>query len=556
MKIRIIDLMDYYYGDHAKPDMAAIPGETSGAPRKRQGDVVKMGRRQRPLLVAAALLLVVTGGVALRLGLGHSPEGQAMNEGSSAVESIQETMPPELPAVVPESSVETEGAVLQTPSDLLQPSVLEGQWNYEENMYCEGNLFVLGGSYYTMTDNGPEPIEMQNLNTTVDFHGTWEVDIDYAVIDGELVFRNNTRQVTYIIVDGEQLTQDAYHERRQEQMRALIKENPDEEPILPEEDVEIVVTPVAIAWPLEGSADTVMLTVRRTDIDYMDNTRYPFFYNIFTGEITDPLANVPGLLDHGQFGGVIFNSALTRAMVDLWDVPYGDGSMGCRVYVCDLVTGEMCPATDLLEPLLPDSGAAGVSWSENGLERAWVDDDAFVFHMIESIPQGNVEEMTNEEIMEKDPWERNIWQFVYNVAEGTLRYSEKQVGSDTFTLRKGTGDYNVRYLLNHDYENARYQIVDTETGESYTLDIPTGDYGGNGYDLSEHQYLLRSGASYYLVDTTQMGYVDLGAYFALPEQEITDIRMLTDGWVCLIAADKLYFYKVPADISMTPWTKD
>ena len=556
MKIRIIDLMDYYYGDHAKPDMAAIPGEASGAPRKQQGDVVKMGRRPRPLLVAAALLLVVTGGVALRLGLGHSPEGQAMNEGNSVVENIQETMAPELPAVVPESGVETEGAVLQTPSDLLQPSVLEGQWTYEENMYCEGNLFVLGGSFYTMTDNGPESIEMQNLNTTVDFHGTWEVDIDYAVIDGELVFRNNTDKNDYTIVNGEKMTPFEYEEWKWEQMGVSEDVPILERPVVDTSEVEWITPQVAIAWLLEGSADTVMLTVRRTDIDYMDNTRYPFFYNIFTGEITDPLANVPGLLDHGQFGGVIFNSALTRAMVDLWGVPYSDGSVGNRTYVCDLVTGEMEPVTDLLEPLLPDSGVEGTSWYENGLYNAWVDDDAFVFHMIESIPQGNVEEMTDEEILEKDPWERNIWQFVYNVAEGTLRYSEKQVGSDTFTLRKGNGDYNVRYLLNHDYENARYGIVDTATGESYTLDIPTGDYGGNGYDLSEHQYLLRSGASYYLVDTTQMGYVDLGAYFALPEQEITEVQMVTDGWVCLITADKLYFYKVPADISMTPWTKD
>ena len=548
MKIRIIDLMDHYYGDTGKLDAPRMQGtakETQPAPR----------RTHRALLVAAALLLVVTGGVALGLGLGRTPDGAgALTEGGSAVESVQETLTPELPAVESSSTLEETPNVVDAPSNLQEPQAMDVVWDYEENMYCEGNLFVLDGSYYTMTENGPEPIEMQKLSTTVDFHGTWEVDIDYAVIDGELVFRNNTDKNDYTIVDGEKMTRFEYQEWKWEQMGVSEDVPTYERPEVDLGEVEWTTPQVALAWPLAGSADTVQLTVRRTDIEYMDNARYPFFYNIFTGEITDPLANVPGLFEHGKFGHVIFNSALTRAMVDLWGVPCSDGSVGNCTYVCDLVTGEMNPVTDLLEPLLPDSGVEGTSWFENGLYNAWVDDDAFVFHMIESIPQGNVEEMTDEERMEKDPWERSIWQFVYNMTDGTLRYSKEDAESNT--LRRGNGDYNVRYLLSDDDENARYRIVDTATGESYTLDIPRGDFGGNGYDLSEHQYLIRSGASYYLVDVTRMGWVDLGAYFALPEQEVTDVQMVTDGWVCLITADKLYVYKVPADIAMTPWTKD
>ena len=40
---------------------------------------------------------------------------------------------------------------------------------------------------------------------------------------------------------------------------------------------------------------------------------YPFFYNILTGEISDPLSNVPELFQHTYFSGFVFNSSRTRA---------------------------------------------------------------------------------------------------------------------------------------------------------------------------------------------------------------------------------------------------
>lgn len=560
MKIRIIDLMDYYYGDHAKPDMAAIPGEASGAPRKQQGDVVKMGRRQRPLLVAAALLLVVTGGVALRLGLGHSTEGQAMNEGNSVVESIQETMPPELPAVVPESSVETEGAVLQTPSDLLQPSVLEGQWTYEENMYCEGNLFVLGGSFYTMTDNGPESIEMQNLNTTVDFHGTWEVDIDYAVIDGELVFRNNTDKNDYTIVDGEKMNWAEYLEWKREQL-----DKPEDE--LTFEDthdlsgVEWITPQVAIARPLAGSADTVMLEVRRTDIAYMDNMTYPFFYNIFTGEITDPLGNVLELCEHGSLGGVSFNSALTRALVEVWGEPvYSDGSSGRRTYLCDLVTGEMTWVVDLFRPFLPEEdvyeqydpemGRDGSLWHE-GSCTSWADNDTLLFEMQEILPLENEQELTDEDRLLRDPYERHSWLFAYNAAAGTMTYRQKDVSSMNLE------SYNRTYLHEflYDGDESGFMVVDTATGQAYVLP-EAGTVGGNWWDEGKTRTVIDTeDGKLLLIDDLRLGWVDLREHIEIPEETVTNVKLLTDEWLCLTTAEQMCFYRIPDDIPMSPLTE-
>lgn len=558
MKIRIIDLMDHYYGDTGKldaPRTAAVGAEVHQQRAHR--------RTHRALLVAAALLLVVTGGVAMRLGLGRSPEGgNALDEGSAFSQSVQETLSPELPAAVG-STHEEANNVVETPSELQAPQVMEAVWDYKENMYMNGNLFYLNGGYYTTTENGPEPIELQNLHTTVEFHGTWEVDIDYAVIDGELIFHNNTDRNDYTIVDGERMSWADYVDWKMEQ----IGETEGTSSVSPHQvdlsEVEWITPQVAIAEPLKGSADTVQLSVRRTDLSYIDNLTYPFFYNIFTGEITDPLANVPELTSRGSLGSVQFNSSLTRALVDIWGEPvYSDGSSGNRTYVCDLVTGEMTWIVDLMKPFLPEDatyeqfdpevGLEGSLWSECG-SPVWADDDTLVLEMLEGIQlevEGSVEDYgPDEEVPEEiwDPWERHIWLFAYDMVEGAVRYQLPGVGCTAIE------EYNQPYLSEFVYDDeGGFIVMDTAAGKVYSL--PEADtLGGNWWSESENRTVMYGeNGKMYLVDNLRLGWVDLLQHIQPPEEEITNVVLLGDDWLCLTTGERTYFYRIADDIPMTP----
>lgn len=511
MKIRIVDLMDHYYGDTGKLDAPRARGtapKTQFAPRGPH----------RALLMAAVLLLVVTGGVALGLGLGRTPNGaEALTEGGSAAESIQEmqsaqeavsvqeTLPSELSGIVPE--IENQQAA---PEGMVQAGiraqVIDGAYDIGATS-CEGNLLYVGGSYYTMTENGPEPVEVQNLTTTVELYGTWNVSLDYAVIDGELCFRTLKRPNNF---DS------------------------------------------ATAYVLKGSSDTVMLMIFRQDMAIVDRCSYMFFYNIFTGEITDPLANVPELFDHGSMSSVRFNNSCTRALVHYYgvdDMEQGDN----YTYVCDLATGEMQRVSTLLEPYLPEDEADGTVWYENSMAM-WADDDTLLLWQVRSVPQGNIEEMTDKEILEQDPWDRSVWLFAYNVAAGELQYMKQNV--DMQPMNMGTGDFGNRYLHYCEYDPTRFRIVNAYTGEAYTVDMSVGSPSGNDWSCSESKWIIRDGNAICLVDDTQMAWTDLGAELAWPEEAVNYVHLVTDDWLCLMTETQVYCYRIPDDLSMTPWSPE
>lgn len=511
MKIRIIDLMDHYYGDTGKLDAPRMQGtakETQPASR----------RVHRALLVAAALLLVVTGGVALRMGLGRTPDGAgALTEGGSAVESaqemqsaeeavsVQETLTAELPETAPEIENQEEAPEGVAPAGI-QAQVIDSAYDIDATS-CEGNLLYAGGSYYTMTEDGPEPVEVQNLTTTVELYGTWNVSLDYAVIDGELCFRTLKRPNDF---DS------------------------------------------ATAYVLKGSSDTVMLMIFRQDMALVDRCAYMFFYNIFTGEITDPLANVPELFDHGSMSSVRFNDSCTRALVHYFgvdDMEQGDN----YTYVCDLTTGEMQRVSTLLEPYLPEDEADGTVWYENSMAM-WADDDTLLLWQVRSVPQGNIEEMTDEEILEQDPWERSVWLFAYNVAAGELQYMKQNV--DTHPMNMGTGDFGHRYLHYCGEELSRFRIVDACTGEAYTVDMDSASPIGNDWSCSESKCIIRDGQAICLLDDTQMGWTDLGAEIVWPEEDVNYVHLVNDDWLCLMTETQVYCYRIPDDLSLTPWSPE
>lgn len=556
MKIRIIDLMDQYHDDSVKLSSPEdLERRTEGKTPTAAVPAFRHGKR--PLLVAAALLLVLTAGVITPFMLSRSQGGGAMTEGASPDAT------PDVEAFGGSAAEQTENTV-GTPSDLVSPQVLEGTWNYEENIYANGNLFYFQDSYYTMTENGPEAIEMQNLHTTVDFHGSWEVDIDYAVVDGELIFRNNTDRNSYTVVNGEKMRRSEYEAYMWEQM-GVSEDTPWEE--RPEVDLSAVewVTPqVAIAEPLQGSADTVELSIRRNDIAYIDNGSYPFFYNIFTGEITDPLSNVPELFDHGSFGPVTFNNALTRAMV--WtegELKYGNNSTGFRTYLCDLNTGEMTWVVDLLKPFLPeedefeqydpDVGLKGSLWSE-GSGFYWADNDTLLFFLNESIklPDGTT---VTDELGFSDEWERHSWLFAYNVADGSLRYQSECSGMGSFVNNENL-DYLHYEAYHQDDDSVTLYTIDTATGAVYT----TGDqhfplnYSAQDITDTKQLYYYSSG-ELYLIDDAQLGWIDLSPYIQFPEGEITSVELLGNNGLALATAEGLYCYTIPDGLPMTPMTE-
>ena len=111
MNVRITDLLDRYYDDTVKlaPPEALTPTAAPELPPSKPG----MSRLQKPLLVAATLMLVVSGTIALGLGFqrGTVPGSMA----GEAVSAFEITPPPEAPAL--ESSEEALESTGETPGE-------------------------------------------------------------------------------------------------------------------------------------------------------------------------------------------------------------------------------------------------------------------------------------------------------------------------------------------------------------------------------------------------------------------------------------------------------
>lgn len=531
MKIRITDLMDYYRGEPVNVDLPAACSETS-AP---QGAKAWPQRRmQRPLLIAASLILAVTAGIALPLTLSRTAGGNALNDGAASVERVLETLPPELPAIGAESTLETAmdssvedpqetpGGSAQAPSDL-SAYLVSGQMTWEENRRCYGNLFCVGGSYYTMGKSGPEPIQLQNLNTTVELSGTWELNIDYAVIDGELAFRDL---------------------------------NPADDASRPH---------VATAYPVKGSTDTVMLMVARNltkSYNMGEPYDYKFLYNIQTGEVTDPLSKVTELYDHGNVTAVLFNDDFSRAIVDVEtesQVPEDFITAGWgdrRSYLCDLTTGEMTPVSELAAPHYAAAGLSEDAMSENGC-CYFADRDTVLLYEMQTISTGP-------EDFPRYRYETRGWLFALNADTGACRYTRND--GILYPNRADGDDFSVPYFHDSIYDGSAYRILDSSTGTAYyTLQGESGCLLGMTWDdEGSRRIWTASGGSMesftakglYLVDDAQKGIVKISDQMDVVPEDIQTVKMVTEDWFCLGTEGQVYCYHIPENLSMTPWTAE
>ena len=521
MKMRIIDLMDSYSGNGIKLDPPERVTKsrsvyTSCGPISKE----KHHGRQALLISAAVFLLVVTATFTVSLTAFRITERQATAEVGTPEKSVIDTVPSELPATIPEDSMNLEGKITQTETSA---QIIHGT-ETETSYYCYGNILCVDGAYYTMTGNGPMPLETKNLHTTVELYGSWEVDLDYAVVDGELVLHNNTSTARYTIVDGKKIEETAYFAQYGEWPETVYEPS------------------VAVAYPVEGSPDTVMLQIKRQD-EVVSGLNYSFFYNILTGEISDPLSNVPELFQHTFFGGFVFNSSRNRVLVTTSAAVESpvDGSIGPGdkvVYVCDLTTGTMTDISTLLEPYISelDDPDTKIQMDSDSL---WADDDTFLCWILVSTAQ---EDGSNAQ---------HFSMCAYNLSTGTLNYCRSSVGTPS---RIENFDQQWIYELSESNTGLSWQLLDSASGETYDLDNIAADLGI--VDSAETQTLLRTeDGALYIINAKLKAWVNLSEQLSLPEETIVHTQLVTDEWLCLSTEDQVYCYHIPADISMTPLTQ-
>lgn len=569
MKISIMDLMGHYYGDPVNidtPQSCAVGGAASVEEASHQQ---KARRGQRPLLVAAALLLVVTAAVAAPFTLTRTLGRNAMEQGASAAESTLEELPSErpaqLPAAVPGSSAEDTEETITEPQNMISSYEItgakvresyigysEGDVNYsygqtildENNIGCYGNIVNLDGTYYTLTGNGPELLETTRLQTTVELYGSWEVDIDYAIVDGQLVFHNNTATGDYAVIDGERVTEMDYITQNG---RAAASE------------IEWITANVATALPVEGSADTIMLGIKRNEKAIVDNCYYTFFYNIFTGEISDPLANVSGLFDYGSFSRASFNAARTRAITLHFGVAQlhnGENYVdGASAYICDLSTGEMTSLDDLAAPVLLEPENPETIVEVRPSEYYWADDDTLLFEVGERTPNGKERGITEDGEYISD-YDYACWLYSYDMVTGTVNYRLRLGDGETYSSSMGFG-FDQQYLNLSSQDDPRYQMIDTATGAGYFLDLTLDSYSVD--TTVDRTVYYTNDDEVYLIDAAGKCWIKLSDYMEIPENNKsnnigTSVKLLTNEWLCLMTEDTVYCYHIPEDLPLTPLT--
>ena len=563
MKISIMDLMGHYYGEPVMIDTPQSREITGKAGPECSTVQPKARRFPRPLLVAAALLLIVTAGFTVPFAMSRTAEKYAMSEGTAPTESVMDEQPPELPAAATDSSAEITQDTEQTPEaaaeSLIPAHTITGAkvretydagngYRYgqtlldENNLFCYGNMVNLDGTYYTLTDSGPKPLETTNLHTTVDLYGSWEVDIDYAVVDGELVFHDNTSTSRYAMIDGEKVTESEY----------LMKNGR-----WADDGIEWITPNVATPRPVEGSTDTVMLGIRRIDKAVVDNCYYEFFYNIFTGEISDPLGSVPGLFDHGSYSHAQFNSARTRAILHYFGVAQGrDGENivdGALAYICDLTTGEMTLLDDLAAPYMPEPESTETTFEVRSDFCFWADDDTLLFSILGRTPNGKEWGVTEDGGV-IDTCDNTWWVYSYDMVTGTVNYQRQNID----VTASMNSDFNQPYLMGSPEDGSGYQVFDAAAGTCYwleeTMDWQSGDY------TTDRAVRYTGDNEIYLIDAAGKCWVKLSDYMEIPENDKsndigTTVKLLNDEWLCLLTEDSVYGYHIPDDLPMTPLTE-
>lgn len=390
---------------------------------------------------------------------------------------------------------------------------------YPDITFCDNNLCIIDGTYWILTVAGLKQLELTNLHTTVDLYGTWELDLDYAIVDGNLVFQNNVRTESYAIYNGEILTASEYHDGG---MSAVYGQ------------LEWMNPAVAYAIPIENSSDTVLLQIYREDISSEEKCAYTFLYNIFTGEIQDPLANISELFDHGSFCNATYNDSFTYAIVKTLE----NGTM--HSYICDFNQGTMTSLLDIASGCIPDFDNPN-SVSDVQSSCYWSGENNLLFYIVEQIPN-EIEGSHLDNGAYNADFDYCYYLTSYNLSTNTLNY-QVNLGQ----VEPVDNDLSGVYLHLWNTERNLFRFINTETGLLYDFNIDLTEYS---MYTGEAIVLFWNNTDFYLLDEASPGWAILSDDL-VPRTSDTWVRLLTDAWLLLTEDKQAELIQIPEELSLT-----
>lgn len=492
MKMQIEDLMDLYVGEDAAElgeRLPPLPEPGKGrrkpvVPRKKHSHV------RRTVGIAASILIVLGIAGALMLGFGNRQAGSTLAPGETPPNVSQwGVVPSQGPDSASESEQETaqSDVDMQPEADKINPVLMEGvSSDYIERSLnrCQGNLFFDGKQYYTLRDGQIVPTEVQTIHIDFYAYGDWDLYIDYIIDqDGNLALRDRSQNDVYFYVK-----------------------------------------------PVSGSSDTLRITVRRLEQSHVENCDYPVFYNIETGEIMDPLANVPELFDYGDPSSILVSSSRRWALVDCFEyVEDGDSyfQTGHNEYLCDLENGSMV----LLEDAMYTDDMQNLELTN----AFWGSDDTLYVWFSERTA------------LEEDAY----WMTAY-VPESGIRGELHRCLNDPHNIHTEARDYLGEF---YDAGGLLYLLVtDAANGTQWTLtDVDLN--GSTCCSEVPNRLVLKVGDRVYLVDEVEKGYVCLNDLLAMPEEMIDAITLQSENFLCIYTERGCYCYVLPEITETTPLTQ-
>lgn len=492
MKMQIEDLMDLYVGEEAAELGERLPPlpEPGKGRRKPVVPRKKYSHVRRTVGIAASILIVLGIAGALMLGFGNRQAGSTLAPGETPPAVSQWGV---VPSQGPDSASESEQEAAQSDVDMqpeadkINPVLMEGvSSDYIERSLnrCQGNLFFDGKQYYTLRDGQIVPTEVQTIHIDFYAYGDWDLYIDYIIAeDGSIALRDCSQNDIYFRISR-----------------------------------------------IPGSSDTVMVTVRRVEESHVENCDYPVFYNIETGEIMDPLANVPELFDYGDPSSILVSPSRRWALVDCFEyVEDGDSYMqtGHNEYLCNLETGSMV----LLEDAMYTDDMQNLELTN----AFWGSDDTLYVWFSERTA------------LEEDAY----WMTAY-VPESGTRGELHRCLNDPHNIHTEARDYLGEF---YDAGGLLYLLVtDAANGTQWTLtDVDLN--GSTCCSEVPNRLVLAVSGQVYLVDEVEKGYVCLNDLLAMPEEMIEAITLQSENFLCIYTERGCYCYVLPEITETTPLTQ-
>lgn len=492
MKMQIEDLMDLYVGEDAAElgeRLPPLPEPGKGnrkpvVPRKKHSHV------RRTVGIAASILIVLGIAGALMLGFGNRQAGSTLAPGETPPNVSQwGVIPSKEPDSRPSSVEETAESARnmqgeEATSDYLLFENVSSDYEDRFLNRCQGNLFFDGKQYYTLRDGQIVPTEVQTIHIDFYAYGDWNLYIDYIIDqDGNLALRDRSQNDVYFYVE-----------------------------------------------PVSGSSDTLRITVRRLEQSHVENCDYPVFYNIETGEIMDPLANVPELFDHGDPSVIQVSPSRRWALVDCFEyVEDGDSyfQTGNNEYLCDLETGSMV--------LLADAMQLDETQNLQEENAFWGSDDTLYVWFSEQTA------------LEEDAY----WMTAY-VPESGMRGELHRCLNDPHNIHTEARDYLGEF---YDAGGLLYLLVtDAANGTQWTLtDVDLN--GSTCCSEVPNRLVLAVSGQVYLVDEVDKGYVCLNDILTMPEEMIEAITLQSENFLCIYTERGCYCYVLPEITETTPLTQ-